>query len=65
MIRGPDDFHDATRDSIRNAREMRAFDRFWSKARAMWKDGSDTKDIAFALNVHESVIYNDIEKVKA
>lgn len=32
----------------------------WAEARAMWRDGFDTKDIADALGVDEAEIYNGL-----
>lgn len=32
----------------------------WQQALELWKDGYDTADIARAMNVHESVIYNGL-----
>jgi hypothetical protein len=36
----------------------------WSKAKAMWLDGKDTKDIADALQVRESDIWNGLYLIK-
>lgn len=37
----------------------------WPSATALWRAGYDTKAIASLLWIHESVIYNNLGKLKA
>ena len=33
-------------------------------ARAMWMDGSDTKQISLALRCSEATVYNNLDRIK-
>lgn len=52
--------------SIKNW-DLKHVDLPWAQiniARAMWMEGSDTKQISLALRCSEALVYNNLERIK-